>query len=179
LFKNYPKPHIMVWYCLTHSDHKNATVIFAHYWARVALGCRSNQNFHDAPTRSRRLSVVRNWITNWRAARARAAKEAVWRAELSRRDVWEVRQKLGQAGAGSIVHGFASGPIEREFVEIWLSEKVKASERQQAAILGWARLAAWASLAAAFFTLLSVLLTPQAQTALRGFAASLRAWLDK
>jgi hypothetical protein len=122
---------------------------------------------------------VRNWITNWRAARARAAKEAVWRAELERYVVWEVRQKLGQAGAGSLVHGFASGPIEREFVEIWLSEKVKVRERQQAAILGSARIAAWASLTAAFFTLLSLLLTPQAQTALRGFVASFRAWLDR
>jgi hypothetical protein len=93
--------------------------------------------------------------------------------------VWEVRQKLGQAGAGSFVHGFASGPIEREFVELWLSKKVQAAERQQAAILGWARIAAWASLAAALFTLVSVMLTPQAQNALRGFAASFRAWLHK
>jgi hypothetical protein len=122
---------------------------------------------------------VRDWITNWRGRRARAAKEAVWRAELDRFGVWEVRQKLGQAGAGSFVHGFASGPIEREFVELWLSKKVQAAERQQAAILGWARIAAWASLAAALFTLVSVMLTPQAQNALRGFAASFRAWLHK
>jgi hypothetical protein len=51
--------------------------------ARVALGCRSNQNFHNVPTRSRGF-VVRNWITNWRARRARAPNEAVWRAELDR-----------------------------------------------------------------------------------------------
>ena len=122
---------------------------------------------------------MRDWITNWRGRRARAAKEAVWRAELDRFGVWEVRQKLGQAGAGSFVHGFASGPIEREFVELWLSKKVEATERQQAAILGWARIAACASLMAAFFTLLTVLLTPQPQNALRGFAASLRAWLQQ
>jgi hypothetical protein len=96
---------------------------------------------------------VRDWITNWRGRRARTAKEAVWKAELDRFGVWEVRQKLGQAGAGSFVHGFASGPIEREFVELWLSKKVQAAERQQAAILGWARIAAWASLAAALFFL--------------------------
>ena len=122
---------------------------------------------------------MRNWIRNWRASRARAAKQAVWRDELDRYGVWEVRQKLGQAGAGSVVHGFASGPIEREFVELWLSKKVQAAKRQKAAILGWARIAAWASLTAAFFTLISVMLTPPAQTALRGFAASLRVWLDK
>jgi hypothetical protein len=29
--------------------------------------------------------------------------------------------------------------MEREFVELWLSKKVQAAERQQAAILGWAR----------------------------------------
>jgi hypothetical protein len=77
------------------------------------------------------------------------------------------------------VPGFASGHLEREFVELWLSKKVKAAERQQAAILGWARIAAWASLTAAFFTLLSVLLTPQAQNALRAFATSLQTWLHK
>ena len=69
--------------------------------------------------------------------------------------------------------------MEREFIELWLSKKVQAAERQQAAILGWARIAAWASLIAAFFTLLTVMLTPQAQNALRDFAASFRGWLDK
>jgi hypothetical protein len=96
---------------------------------------------------------------------------------LDRFGVWEVRQKLGQAGAGSFVHGFASGLIEREFVELWLSKKLQAAERQQAATVAWARIAAWASLTAALFTLVNVMLTPQAQNALRGFAASLPAWL--
>jgi hypothetical protein len=36
--------------------------------------------------------------------------------------------------------------MEREFVELWLSKKVQAAERQQAAILGWARIAAWLAL---------------------------------
>ena len=44
---------------------------------------------------------------------------------------------------------FASGGIEREFVEQWLSKKVEAAERK-AAILAWARIAAWASLMAVF-----------------------------
>ena len=122
---------------------------------------------------------MRNWITKWRAGRARRAKEVARKAELDRLGIWEIRQKLAQAGAGSFVHGFASGPMEREFIELWLSKKVQAAERQQAAILGWARIAAWASLIAAFFTLLTVMLTPQAQNALRGFAASFRGWLDK
>ena len=126
-----------------------------------------------------RLSVVRNWIEKRRERKKVAAKHAVWRAELDRLGVWEVRHKLVQAGAGSFVHGFASGPMEREFVELWLSKKVQAAERQQAAILGWARIAAWASLIAAFFTLLTVMLTPQAQNALTNLAASLRTWLHK
>jgi hypothetical protein len=37
--------------------------------------------------------------------------------------------KLSQAGAGSFVH-FASGGIEREFVELWLSRKVKSVSRR-------------------------------------------------
>ena len=69
--------------------------------------------------------------------------------------------------------------MEREFVELWLSKKVQAAERQQAAILAWARIAAWASLIAAFFTLLTVMLTPQAQNALGNFVASLRTWLHQ
>jgi len=121
---------------------------------------------------------VRNWIEKWRERKKLAAKHAVWRAELDRFGVWEVRLKLNQAGAGSFVY-FASGGIEREFVEQWLSKKVKATERQQAAILAWARIAAWASLTTAFFTLLTVLLTPHTQNALRDFAASVRAWLSK
>jgi hypothetical protein len=28
----------------------------------------------------------------------------------------------------SRLHGFASGPMEREFVELWLSKKVQAAE---------------------------------------------------
>ena len=121
---------------------------------------------------------MRNWIEKWRERKKLALKHAAWRAELDRFGVWEVRMKLSQAGAGSFVY-FASGGIEREFVELWLSRKVKAAERQQAAILAWARIAAWASLMAVFFTLLTVLLTPEAQNALQGFAASLRAWLHK
>ena len=121
---------------------------------------------------------MRNWIEKWRERKKLAAKHAAWRAELDRFGVWDVRLKLSQAGAGSFVY-FASGGIDRDFVELWLSRKVKATERQQAAILGWARIAAWASLTAAFFTLLTILLTPQAQNALRGFAASVPAWLGK
>jgi hypothetical protein len=125
-----------------------------------------------------RVSVVRNWIEKWRERKKVAAKHAAWRAELDRFGVWEVRLKLSQAGAGSFVY-FASGGIEREFVEQRLSKKVEAAERQQAAILAWARIAAWASLMAVFFTLLTVLLIPEAQNALRAFAASVRAWLGK
>jgi hypothetical protein len=95
-----------------------------------------------------RLSVVRNWIEKWRERKKVAAKHAAWRAELDRFGVWEVRLKLSQAGAGSFVY-FASGGIEREFVEQWLSKKVEAAERK-AAILAWARIAAWASLMAVF-----------------------------
>jgi hypothetical protein len=125
-----------------------------------------------------RLFIVRNWIEKWRERKKVAAKHAAWRAELDRFGVWEVRLKLSQAGAGSFVY-FASGGIEREFVEQRLSKKVEAAERQQAAILAWARIAAWASLMAVFFTLLTVLLIPEAQNALRAFAASVRAWLGK
>jgi hypothetical protein len=62
-------------------------------------------------------------MTNWREDGHGRRKRPFGRAELDRFGVWEVRQKLGQAGAGSFVHGFASGPIEREFVELWLSKK--------------------------------------------------------
>jgi hypothetical protein len=90
-----------------------------------------------------------------------------------------VQKKLDHAGAGAQVYCFLVGPIEREFIDLWLGEKERATARQRAAILRWARIAAWASLTAAFFTLASVMLIPQSQTALRGFAASLRAWLNK
>jgi hypothetical protein len=126
-----------------------------------------------------RLFIVRNWIEKWRERKKLVAKHAAWTAELDRLGVWEVRQKLAQGGAGSFVHGLAWGQIEREFVEQWLSKKVEAAERQQAAILAWARIAAWASLMAVFFTLITVLLTPEAQNALRGFAASFRGWPHK
>jgi hypothetical protein len=126
-----------------------------------------------------RLSVVMNWIKRRRESRRLAAKHAAWRAELERLGVWAVQKRLDQAGAGTLVYGFLVGPIEREFVELWLGKKEQAAARQQAAILRSARIAAWASLTAAFFTLASLMLIPQAQTALRGFAASLRVWLDK
>ena len=99
--------------------------------------------------RSAREALYReDWIEKWRERKKLAAKQAVWRAELDRFGVWEVRLKLSQAGAGSFVY-FASGGIEREFVEQWLSKKVEAAERK-AAILAWARIAAWASLMAVF-----------------------------
>ena len=120
-----------------------------------------------------------NWIERRRESRRLAAKHAAWRAELDRLGVSVVQKRLNQAGAGALVYGFLVGPIEREFIDLWLGEKERAAARQQAAILRWARIAAWASLTAAFFTLASVMLIPQSQTALRGFAASLRAWLNK
>ena len=119
-----------------------------------------------------------NWIKRRRESRRLGAQHAAWRAELEHLGVWAVQKKLDHAGAGA-VYGFLVGPIEREFIDRWLGEKERAAARQQAAILRWARIAALASLTAAFFTLASVMLIPQVQTALRGFAVSLRAWLDK
>ena len=74
------------------------------------------------------------------------------------------------------MYGFAGGPIEREFIDLWLGEKEQAAARQQAAILRWARIAGWAGMLA---VLLSVLLTPEGRDAVRRVATSLSAWLHK
>jgi hypothetical protein len=62
--------------------------------------------------------------------------------------VWAAQQRLDQAGAehGALVYGFTRGPIEYEFIELWLGEKEQAAARQQAAILRWARIAGWAGM---------------------------------
>jgi hypothetical protein len=81
------------------------------------------------------------------------------------------------------VYGFLAGPIEREFIDLWLGEKEEAAARQQAAILRWARIAGWAGMLAVllcagmFAVLLTVLLTPEGRDAVRSVATSLSAWL--
>lgn len=100
--------------------------------------------------------------------------------------VWAAQQRLDQAGAehGALVYGFTRGPIEYEFIELWLGEKEQAAARQQAAILRWARIAGWAGMLAVllcagmFAVLLTVLLTPEGRDAVRGVATSLSAWLS-
>jgi hypothetical protein len=66
---------------------------------------------------------VLNWIKRRRESRRLAAKHAAWRAELDRLGAWAVQKRLDPAGAGTLVYGFLVGPIEREFIELWLSEK--------------------------------------------------------
>ena len=117
-----------------------------------------------------------NWIERRRESRRLAAKHAAWRAELDRLGVWVVQKRLNQAGAGALVYGFLVGPIEREVVESWLSEKEQAAARQQAAILSWARIAGWAGVMSLFLT---ILLTPEGRDTLRRVATSLSAWLLK
>jgi hypothetical protein len=121
---------------------------------------------------------VWNWIKRRRESRRLAAKHAAWRAELDNLGVWAVQQRLDQAGAehGALVYGFTRGPIDYEFIELWLGEKEQAAARQQAAILRWARIAGWAGMLA---VLLTVLLTPEGRDAVRRGATSLSAWLLK
>jgi hypothetical protein len=92
--------------------------------------------------------------------------------------VWAAQQRLDQAGAehGALVYGFTRGPIDYEFIELWLGEKEQAAARQQAAILRWARIAGWAGMLA---VLLTVLLTPEGRDAVRRGATSVSAWLLK
>lgn len=115
-----------------------------------------------------------NWIERRRESRRLAAKHAAWRAELDRLGVSVVQKKLDQAGTGALVYGFLVGPIEREVVELWLSEKEEAAARQQAAILGWARIARWAGMTSLFLT---IPLTPEGRDTLRRLSTSLRTWL--
>jgi hypothetical protein len=130
---------------------------------------------------------VWNWIKRRRESRRLAAKHAAWRAELDNLGVWAVQQRLDQAGAehGALVYGFTRGPIEYEFIELWLGEKEQAAARQQAAILRWARIAGWAGMLAnllsvgMFAVLLTVLLTPEGRDVVRRGATSLSAWLLK
>jgi hypothetical protein len=119
---------------------------------------------------------VRNWIERRRESRRLAAKHASWRAELERLGAWAVQKRLDQAGAGALAYGFLVGPIEREFIDLWLGEKEQAAAGQQAAILRWARIAGWAGMLAVLWT---VLLTPEGRDAVRKVAASLSAWLLK
>lgn len=117
-----------------------------------------------------------NWIKRRRESRRLAAKHAAWTAELDRLGVWAVQKRLDQAGAGTLVYGFLVGPIEREFIDLWLGEKERAAARQQAAILRWARIAGWAGMLA---VLLSILFTPEGRDAVRKVATSLSVWLFK
>ena len=116
-----------------------------------------------------------NWIKRRRESRRLAAKHAAWRAELDHLGVWAVQKRVDQAGVGHgvLVYGFA---IEREFIELWLSEKEQTAARQQAAILGWARIAGWAGVFSVFVT---ILLTPEGRDTPRRVATSLSAWLLK
>jgi hypothetical protein len=70
------------------------------------------------------------------------------RAELDRLGVENVRLKMAYAGPGpgSVVPGLASPSgqwMTRSDVEDWLAEQGRKAERQQAAILWWAKAAAW------------------------------------
>jgi hypothetical protein len=70
------------------------------------------------------------------------------RAELERRGIGNVRQRLDHAGpgSGSVVPGL--GPnfgMTRSDVEDWLSEKDRAAANLQTNILWWAKAAAWIS----------------------------------
>jgi hypothetical protein len=86
-------------------------------------------------------------------------------------------EKMDEAGAGAAsVYGFSRGPIEREFVELWLRQKEQASARQQAAVLRWARIAALAGMLA---VILVVLLTPEGRDAVQRVATSVSARLRK
>ena len=122
------------------------------------------------------LDSVWNWIKKRRESRRLATEHAQWRAELDRLGVWAVQKRVDHAGAGTLVYGFLVGPIEREFIELWLSEKEQTAARQRAAILGWARIAGWAGVFSVFLT---ILLTPEGRDTLRRVATSLSAWLFK
>ena len=102
----------------------------------------------------------------------------MWRAELDRLGVWVVQKKLEQAGVGhgALVHGFACGPIERIFIEAWLSRKERAAARQQEVTLGWARTAAWASIASLVVSIL--LCVADVRNALRTITTVLGGWLE-
>ena len=115
-----------------------------------------------------------NWVARRREARRLAAKHAAWRAELDRLGVWAVQKRLDGAGAGhgALVYGFLEGTIERDFIDRWLGEKEREAARHQAAILGWARIAAWAGIISVFLTLM---LTPEIRDALRRLATSVSA----
>jgi hypothetical protein len=128
---------------------------------------------------------VWNWVIKRRDSRRLAAKHAAWRAELDSLGVWAVQKRVDQAGEehGALVYRFTRGPIEYEFIELWLGEKEQAAVRQQAATLRWARIAGWAGMLAVllsvgmFAVLLTVLLTPESRDAVRRGATSLSAWL--
>jgi hypothetical protein len=128
---------------------------------------------------------VFNRIKRRRESRRLAAKHAAWRAELDSLGVWAVQKRVDQAGEehGALVYRFTRGPIEYEFIELWLGEKEQAAVRQQAATLRWARIAGWAGMLAVllsvgmFAVLLTVLLTPESRDAVRRGATSLSAWL--
>jgi len=105
-----------------------------------------------------------------------AAKYA-WRAELDRIGVWILQKRLDEAGAGAAsVYSFPRGPIERDFVELWLSQKEQDASRQQAAVLRWARIAGFAGMLA---VILVVLLTPEGRDAVQRIATSVSARLLK
>ena len=128
-----------------------------------------------------------NRIKRRRESRRLAAKHAAWRAELDSLGVWAVQKRVDQAGEehGALVYRFTRGPIEYEFIELWLGEKEQAAVRQQAATLRWARIAGWAGMLAVllsagmFAVLLTVLLTPEGRDAVRSGATFLSAWLLK
>jgi len=126
-------------------------------------------------TRSR-VSYVRNWIARRREARRLAANHARWRAELDRLGVWAVQKRNDQAatGHGALAYGFLEGPIEREFIDLWLGEREQAAARQQAAILKWARIAGWAGIIS---VLLTLMVTPEMRGALQRLATSVSAQL--
>ena len=120
---------------------------------------------------------MRNWIGKRAESRRIAAKHAAWRAELDRVGMWIVQKRLDDAGAGAAsVYGFPRGPIERDFVELWLHKKEEAAARQQAAVLRWARIAGFSGMLA---VILVVLLTPEGRDALQRVAASVSARLHK
>jgi hypothetical protein len=73
---------------------------------------------------------VWNWIKKRRESRRLATEHAQWRAELDRLGVWAVQKRVDHAGAGTLVYDFLVGPIEREFIELWLSEKEQTAARQ-------------------------------------------------
>ena len=131
--------------------------------------------------------AVLNWIKRRRESRRLAAKHAAWRAELDNLGVWAVQKRVDQAGEehGALVYRFTRGPIEYEFIELWLGEKEQAAVRQQAATLRWARIAGWAGMLAVllcagmFAVFLTILLTPEGRDTLRRVATSLSAWLFK